>query len=134
MLVGPWDLDSIMNYCNPTWNNAGLLSDIDIYMVMSIYGNVPEYNTLTQSVFFPVVMVNGVKYSGALSKVGSEWEVSYIQPTNQLSSAISSFSLSTLKIPFVTLFDGTNIEGFYKANMELQSNGRYRLTSLIPLH
>lgn len=42
-----------MNYCNPDWNNAGFLSDIDIYMVMSIYGNVPEYNTPTQEGVVP---------------------------------------------------------------------------------
>lgn len=24
--VGEWDLTSVMNYCNPTWNNAGRLS------------------------------------------------------------------------------------------------------------
>ena len=25
-LFGAWDVASIMNYCNPTWNNGGLLS------------------------------------------------------------------------------------------------------------
>ncbi|WP_437715061.1 FG-GAP-like repeat-containing protein [Sorangium sp. So ce448] len=35
--VGAWDLDSVMNYCNPDWNNGGLLSATDIEGVMRFY-------------------------------------------------------------------------------------------------
>lgn len=37
-LIGTWDADSVMNYCNPRWNNGGELSDLDIEAVQSIYG------------------------------------------------------------------------------------------------
>jgi hypothetical protein len=133
-LVGPWDEQSIMNYCNPKWNNHGQLSAIDRSMVRTYYGNVPIYNSQTQSVVFPVVLVNGDKHTGALTQVGSEWEISYLTGTSQLSSAVSSYSNGILNIPFVAASDGTDIVGFYRARMEAKSNGRYILTSLTPLN
>lgn len=36
--VTPYDAVSIMNYCNPEWNNAGLLSEMDIYGIRFLYG------------------------------------------------------------------------------------------------
>ena len=38
--VGVWDLSSVMNYCNPTWNNGGQLSSTDIQGAKQFYGNV----------------------------------------------------------------------------------------------
>ncbi|NRB79816.1 MAG: hypothetical protein HRU38_14310 [Saccharospirillaceae bacterium] len=35
--IGKWDLDSVMNYCNPQWNAAGELSETDIVMVQKYY-------------------------------------------------------------------------------------------------
>jgi Matrixin len=36
--LGVWDLYSVMNYCNPTWVNAGALSQGDIDGVQQVYG------------------------------------------------------------------------------------------------
>ncbi|MED5463093.1 MAG: hypothetical protein VX699_00450 [Myxococcota bacterium] len=41
-VIGPWDLSSVMNYCNPTWNGDGNLSPTDIRGVQQIYGKSPE--------------------------------------------------------------------------------------------
>jgi len=38
-LFGPWDIDSVMNYCNPNWNGRGKLSQVDMEMARSFYGN-----------------------------------------------------------------------------------------------
>jgi hypothetical protein len=38
VLLTPWDRNSVMNYCNPTYNNNGQLSDFDIKAVQYIYG------------------------------------------------------------------------------------------------
>ena len=38
--VGVWDLSSVMNYCNPTWNNGGQLSATDIEGAKQFYGNI----------------------------------------------------------------------------------------------
>lgn len=35
--VGAWDLDSIMNYCNPVYNNAGRLSTTDIASIELLF-------------------------------------------------------------------------------------------------
>jgi len=36
--VGPWDYDSVMDYCNPVWNGNGVLSANDVNGVRSVYG------------------------------------------------------------------------------------------------
>ncbi|PFH09714.1 hypothetical protein BCF11_2114 [Collimonas sp. PA-H2] len=38
-LFGAWDLNSVMNYCNPNWNGNGNLSPTDIAMVQAYYGD-----------------------------------------------------------------------------------------------
>jgi len=40
-LIGAWDPYSVMNYCNPVWNNGGQLSATDVMAVQQIYG--PRY-------------------------------------------------------------------------------------------
>jgi len=40
IIIGDWDLNSVMNYCNPTWNNGGNLSQIDIETIQRFYGTV----------------------------------------------------------------------------------------------
>jgi len=37
--VGAWDLDSVMNYCNPRWTGDGRLSTSDIVGVRAAYGS-----------------------------------------------------------------------------------------------
>ena len=37
--VGDWDLHSVMNYCNPVYNNNGNLSADDINGINKMYGN-----------------------------------------------------------------------------------------------
>jgi hypothetical protein len=43
--VGAWDLDSVMNYCNPVWNNSGVLSSTDIRGLQAYYGH-PDASTM----------------------------------------------------------------------------------------
>jgi hypothetical protein len=39
LLLTPYDPDSVMNYCNPKYNNYGLLSKYDAQAVSKIYGS-----------------------------------------------------------------------------------------------
>lgn len=39
VLLTPYDPDSVMNYCNPKYNNYGLLSKYDAQAVSKIYGS-----------------------------------------------------------------------------------------------
>jgi hypothetical protein len=41
MYIGSWDINSVMNYCNPKYNNRGKLSETDIIAVQRVYGK-PE--------------------------------------------------------------------------------------------
>jgi hypothetical protein len=34
----PWDINSVMNYCNPVYNNNGVLSKYDVVALQLIYG------------------------------------------------------------------------------------------------
>lgn len=36
--IGSWDLDSVMNYCNPDWNGDGTLSALDKRGIQEMYG------------------------------------------------------------------------------------------------
>jgi hypothetical protein len=36
--VGAWDLNSVMDYCNPQWNGDGHLSTTDIVTIQKMYG------------------------------------------------------------------------------------------------
>lgn len=38
VIVGDWDLSSVMNYCNPVYTNGGVLSDGDVETVQRAYG------------------------------------------------------------------------------------------------
>ena len=47
--VGPWDLDSVMNYCNPEWSGNGELSEGDIETLRQAYRSlITESNTESQ--------------------------------------------------------------------------------------
>ncbi len=35
-LIGDWDLESVMNYCNPQWNGLGVWFNRDIYIYHSV--------------------------------------------------------------------------------------------------
>ncbi|AKJ03495.1 Rhs family protein [Archangium gephyra] len=39
-MIGAWDLQSVMNYCNPVWIGSGRLSATDIAGVVQLYGDV----------------------------------------------------------------------------------------------
>jgi hypothetical protein len=37
-MLTPWDVHSVMNYCNPTYINGGVLSQLDIQALQTVYG------------------------------------------------------------------------------------------------
>jgi hypothetical protein len=49
--VGAWDINSVMNYCNPNWNGGGNLSPTDIATIQQMYGapGGPTSNSFTMS-------------------------------------------------------------------------------------
>ncbi|CAH2796168.1 MAG: hypothetical protein CPDRYMAC_4477 [uncultured Paraburkholderia sp.] len=61
-VYGPWDLQSVMNYCNRTWMGLGVLSPSDINLVQKYYG---KLGSKIYSVFTandpPIVVVQDSK-------------------------------------------------------------------------
>lgn len=81
--VTPYDAESIMNYCNPLWNNAGLLSERDKYGVRFLYGG-----KIVEDPIIYALAKNGdllwykhagyatgtnTWYGGSTNKVGNGW-------------------------------------------------------------
>lgn len=54
LTIGAWDLNSVMNYCNPQWNGDGNLSATDILTVQTFYGK-PRNNPAT--LLIPIIDV-----------------------------------------------------------------------------
>lgn len=64
---GQWDTYSVLNYCNPVYNNGGKLSTGDIQMIQTYYGNLPRYYIESGVVEATVVNYGGKTYKGVIS-------------------------------------------------------------------
>ncbi|HNP22492.1 MAG TPA: M12 family metallopeptidase [Panacibacter sp.] len=71
----PCDIHSVMNYCNPVWNNAGQLSQYDIEGIQAVYGTRKT----------PEDFGNNIALSSASDKLGEDqvWENMYLTIGNQ---------------------------------------------------
>ncbi len=128
--VGPWDLSSIMNYCNTDSFNHGNLSPIDKYMVKAAYGNVPIYYPSSQLACFPVVAYAGKNYSACLKQAGGKWQVVKNVETSKNSIDPALLEDGKLSIPFVFNFDNEKVPNFYKDLIFQQdAEGLFTLTS-----
>ncbi len=64
--IGAWDLNSIMNYCAPNWNNHGNLSATDIVGVRQYYGSPTFVSNRKAGVVWPngkIYFFNGAQYA-----------------------------------------------------------------------
>jgi len=64
--IGAWDLNSIMDYCAPNWNNNGNLSATDIVGVRQYYGSPTFVTNRKAAVIWPnnkLYMFNGDQYT-----------------------------------------------------------------------
>ena len=142
ILFGPWDSQSIMNYCNPVWHNGGLLSRIDGYMVKTYYGNVADYFHRSKMVCMPVIAAGNAKYSGCLARRSDgRWRVTQLQKSGMVSVQPATFTGNKLTIPFIAGYDLTKIggenyvqaTGFYQAELRRDRDGLFTLLSVKPL-
>ncbi len=65
VVVGAWDLASVMNYCNPNRNDDGSLSQTDIDTIQQMYGDpsAPKANPIDLT--FPHIKVGDCELDGA---------------------------------------------------------------------
>jgi hypothetical protein len=64
--IGAWDLNSIMNYCAPNWNNNGDLSATDVVGVRQYYGAAAFAANRKAAVVWPngkIYFFNGAQYT-----------------------------------------------------------------------
>jgi hypothetical protein len=64
--IGAWDLNSIMNYCSPNWNNNGNLSATDIKGVRQYYGSPTFVGNRKGAIVWPnnkIFFFNGTQYT-----------------------------------------------------------------------
>jgi len=64
--IGAWDLNSIMDYCAPNWNNNGNLSSTDIVGVRQYYGSSTFAGNRKAGVVWPngkIYFFNGAQYT-----------------------------------------------------------------------
>ncbi len=64
--LGTWDLDSVMNYCNPLWNNHGDLSAGDVLGARQFYGSPAFANMKRDAIDLgngKVYFFNGFQYT-----------------------------------------------------------------------
>lgn len=83
VMIGPWDLESVMNYCNPIWNGGGILSPTDIQMVQLYYTNPPfnddelmfynagaaYYYDITANASLPTALSSSTSYTSNLTEI-----------------------------------------------------------------
>jgi hypothetical protein len=142
-LVGDWDLNSVMNYCNPSWNGNGNLSYVDVYGVQYFYGHrwAPNrYYRLTNKFLGAGRSLD--TYSSELNQpfmgnsgsfTGQYWKITHVQEgyyrlTNQFLGA--SRSLDTYSGGLNQPFMGDT--GVYQGQLWRiipLGNGEYRFTN-----
>lgn len=65
LIIGAWDLDSVMNYCNPEWNGDGNLSETDIRGIQELYGAGAAFVRLSNG--------SGFEVAGRRSELAGIW-------------------------------------------------------------
>ncbi|NOT84889.1 MAG: hypothetical protein HOP02_08965 [Methylococcaceae bacterium] len=135
-LVGQWDAHSVMNYCNPLWDNNGQLSPLDTLAVQTWYGNISSYTAWNNTVTIPVIDINGSKMSAALINNGSTFGIIALSPTAAGSASEASFNFSnnTLHIPKLKYMDRQNSPKFVTDLYDVwlsydPTNGQLTITS-----
>ncbi|SAK80569.1 Astacin (Peptidase family M12A) [Caballeronia pedi] len=87
-MVGPWDLASVMNYCNPKWNGDGKLSPTDIEMAQKFYG--PRRQAVFYEVTREVAPVHLTVYDYATRAIVKEIDLGVAVPYDRASLMRSS--------------------------------------------
>ena len=120
--VGAWDVNSIMNYCNPNWNGGGNLSPTDIATIQQMYGVAggPTSNPFTMS--FNHIHVDDCSLDGATIQFNPNGTAIW-------SASASSSSKHDVYIAQITLLDaaGHDLESIPKFDSPemRESHGAY---------
>ena len=128
-----WDLNSVMNYCNPKYN-ATELSPIDTLTVKTYYGRITNYIDDTRKIEIPVVKTEDSIYSVSLSDPDGDgwWKVDKWELTTKKSSKTATFEEDTqiLTIPLAKVIEKNgHVSSLYAAFMRRRDNGEYKIVA-----
>jgi hypothetical protein len=131
-----WDIDSIMNYCNPHRTESSKLSSVDILTVQTYYGRIPTYSARTLQI--PVAQIGGEIYRISLSDSDGDGNYTLDSDTSSTTTsqsskpAIYNASTSILKLPLVKVVDeADHVLSLYSVEMQWQDNGKFFTVSKI---
>ena len=121
LIVGAWDLESVMNYCNPEYNNDGKLSQTDIDGLHTAYAHINSGTLLKASHGNFVEAING---GGRNVKVES-------RRANSLYMNLAMIKINRNKVAFQTIngkFLRVNREGVIVTDADrIVKNARFKL-------
>ena len=118
--VTPYDTASIMNYCNPKWNNEGLLSDLDKLGVNVLYGKggvpVPATGMATASYIAGESQQLETLFVNPAGALGLVWKVNNSLWKGPVSLSKPGFLPQGARISVVNYPLNNQLEAFYVAN------------------
>ena len=100
LIIGDWDLDSVMNYCNPEYNNGGNLSQTDIDGLQTVYAHINDGTLLKASNGRFVEAVNG---GGNQVKVDSKQANSLYMNLAMIDTGKNKVALQTINGKFLRM-------------------------------
>lgn len=78
-MIGAWDLDSVMNYCNPQWSGNGRLSLTDVQMVQAFYNDYFSPNYINTSSSGDFITADKTKMdSGSIADINGDNLMDYV--------------------------------------------------------
>jgi Matrixin len=95
--ITPYDLLSVMNYCNPKWNGNGTLSELDINGLVTIYGRNPNSVANIKSNVSAITPVEGGVTIFTVGEEGDIWSAFY-DPRVAKPEWTEGFRLSPTKV------------------------------------
>jgi len=120
-----WDIASVMNYCNPSWNGDGNLSIIDIMTVQTYYGNIPSYDINSGRLEIANISVGSSNYSAILDFNNSAGNFTLTSLTTaELSSQVANYDGATasINIPLLKVMNNNHVVSLYSASLNYNEN------------
>lgn len=133
LLLTAYDPHSVMNYCNPRWNNDGLLSQLDVVGIQKLYGKrggtINNGGTITIKDSLNVAA--GQRSEHIIMTLGNngarrDMRVNMSSPNTQVSYSYTSPGRYCYKLWSATIYsDGKSYDGYGEGCWTLEAGKNY---------
>lgn len=133
-LLTAYDPLSVMNYCNPRWNNDGNLSALDIKGIQVLYGARPAVRVGKVTVTDVLNVAAGQKWENIVMEFGSNGSRKHFVLGNGVTTATNSWTFSgagryCYKLWSNTLYnDGKYRDGYGEGCWTLEAGKNYAVS------